>query len=183
MVRDATMRSAAMIVLLALGSSVAAAGIRVPNLVSSYENGLAAQCREVGGTPAEPSPGFLIRGDLNRDGIGDWALDEGKFNCTGAASLYGGSGGSQVVVFLGLPGGGAKQAFQHGAFGMRLERVGTAETLWLEVGGSLCGQSAPASLADATFCYRPLVWDQEHERFAFAPLSRARFPGHSRSRR
>lgn len=177
------MRSATIILLLVFGISAPAAGADVPQPVSSYEKGLAAGCREVGGRPAEPSPGFLVRGDLNDDGIEDWAFDEGKFNCTGAASLYDGSGGSQVVVFIGLPGGGAQQAFQHDAFGMRVERVGTAESLWLGVGGPLCGQSAPSSAADAIFCYRALAWDQEHERFVFAPLSGARFLNHIRSHR
>jgi hypothetical protein len=161
--------------------SVAAFGAYVPASVDAYEKHLTDECREVGGIPAQPDVGFVARGDLNGDGIEDWAFDEGKLNCTGAASIYGGSGGSQIVVFVGVPGDGAKQAFQHGAYGMKLERVGAADTLWLLVGGPLCGQAHPSSRADAISCDRPLLWDQARGRFDFAPLSRARFPSRIRS--
>jgi hypothetical protein len=175
-------RIVALMALIAAGTFPAAAfGSPAPAPIAAYEKQLADACREVGGTPAQPSPGFLVRGDLNGDGIDDWAFDEGKLNCTGAASIYGGSGGSQIVVFVGLPGGGAKQAFQHGAYGMRLERVGATDTLWLLVGGPLCGQAHPPSLADAISCERPIAWDQARQHFDFAPLSRARFPSRIRS--
>jgi hypothetical protein len=158
----------------------AAIAAHVPVPVAAYERQLADECRMAGGTPAQPSPGFVARGDLNGDGIDDWAFDESKFNCTAAAGIYGGAGGSQIVVFVGLPGGGARQAFQHGAYGMKLQRIGTTDTLWLRVGGPLCGQTGNTSHAEAISCDRPLTWDQARQSFDFAPLTRARFPSHIR---
>ena len=58
----------------------------------------------VGGKPVAPSKNFLVKADLNGDGQIDWAIDEAEFNCDGAASMFSGSGGSQIYVFAGKGG-------------------------------------------------------------------------------
>jgi hypothetical protein len=150
------------------GSAEASA---LPDEVQKHIDDMRKSCRELGATPIDPEKGFLVSADLNGDGISDWAIDEGKFQCDGAWSAFSGSGGAQVYVYTGLPGNKARQAFVHGANGMRLERnVGRAR-LWLGVGGPLCGQAHPISNADAIPCERPLVWNKVSNKFEFAPLS------------
>jgi hypothetical protein len=150
----------------------------MPLTIATYEHQLADLCRQLHGMPGVPKDTFVAHGDLNGDGIEDWAFDEGGFNCEGAASIFTGSGGSQVVVFIGLTNGDARIAFQHGAYGMRLERIGSRSILWLGVGGALCGQAGEPSHAEAIYCDRLLVWNMETKRFDFAPLVSIRTPRH-----
>ena len=146
----------------------------LPPAVASYLGSLAADCYEVGGLPEKPRPWFMLLADLNGDGIEDWIIKDDGFVCDRAASLYGGSGGSQVTVFVGLPNGDARQAFGNGAYAMKLEQHGATTTLWLAVGGRLCGQAHPRDMADARQCWRPIAWNAATGRFGFAPLSRIR---------
>jgi hypothetical protein len=155
--------------------ALAAQPVPVPPQVSAYAKQMGDSCRQVGGKPGS-SPHLAQRGDLNGDGIADWAIDEGGFDCEGAASLFSGSGGAQVVVFIATRDGGARKAFEHGAFGMRMEQAGGHTVLWLVVGGPMCGQRNARSRADMINCDRPLVWDARHRRMEFAPLSRVRRP-------
>lgn len=173
------MKMGAVLVMLAgcLGVLPALAGQRgqVPAQVATYARQMAETCQQAGGKPGA-SPNLAQRGDLNGDGITDWAIDEGGFDCEGAPSLFGGTGGSQVVVFIGTPNGGTRQVFEHGAFGMRMERAGHGEVLWLVVGGPMCGQQKARSRADMMACDRPLVWDAQRGRMDFAPISQVRRP-------
>jgi hypothetical protein len=47
------------------------------------------------------SEGAVVQLDVTGDGQADTIVDEGRFTCTSAASLYGGSGGSTLHVFVG----------------------------------------------------------------------------------
>jgi hypothetical protein len=152
-----------------------AASDKVPEEVAAHMQRMADECKKVGGTPL--SDKFAEQGPF-ADGLEFWAIDEGAFHCDGAASLFSGSGGSQVVVYLSLPNGHARQVFAHGAYGMAIERTGGSAKLWLGVGGPLCGQKGNPTTADAISCERPLRWDAKAQRLDFAPLSSARFSGH-----
>jgi hypothetical protein len=162
-------------------ASAASSTAAVPAAVAAYEKGMADQCREVGGKPGPAGaaaglhPILVVHGDLNGDGIDDWAIDEGAFYCAGAVSIFGGSGGSQVILFVGLPTGDALRDSQFGAYSMRLEQTGVEATLWLGVGGPFCGQENPTSRADSILCERPLVWNKTTNHFEFAPLAAVRF--------
>ena len=132
-----------------------------------------AMCRDVGGTPGDKA-GLLRSVDLNGDGVPDWVLDQGVYACNGAASLFGGSGGSSVMVWAGLSGGGAGQPFGQAAHGAKIENG----RLWLTVGGGFCGQNtAGLSRAEMTYCERPLAWDARARKFDFAPVSEIRPAG------
>lgn len=161
-------RAAALVVAL-MAAGVAQAQGRPPAPVLAAVQAMDTMCREFG-TPGDKS-GLLRAADLNGDGVADWVLDEGAYVCEGAASLFGGSGGSQVSVWAGRRDGGASEPFTHGAFGAVID----GGRLWLMVGGEMCGQKT-AGLARAEYegCRRPLAWDARTGRFDFAPVSEAR---------
>lgn len=165
--------TAVIAVFCALGPAYAAS-VPLPQEVAAHIEDMKHSCREEGGTPLPPEKTFLVSGDLTGKGTTDWAIDEAGFNCDGASSIFGGSGGSQVYVFIGITGNRARQAFQQGADGMRLTRRGKHDTLWLTVGGPLCGQSGELSHADSVACERPLVWNEAAQKFDFAPFSAVR---------
>jgi len=151
---------------------------KVPEEVAANMRRMADYCKEVDGKPLPHE--FVEHGNL-ADGLEFWAINEGAFQCEGAWSLFCGSGGCQVAVYMVLPNGHAKQVFARGAYGMAMERTGTAAKLWLGVGGGLCGQEGNPSHADAIHCDRPLTWDTKAQRLDFAPLSKARFPARLRN--
>lgn len=170
------MRGAVILTLAALGlvsAGAAAAQGRPPESVLSEVRDMDAMCRDVGGQPGDKE-GLLRAADLNGDGLSDWVLDQGLYVCNGAASLFGGSGGSSVMVWAGLPGGGASQPFGQAAFGAKIENG----RVWLAVGGGFCGQNtAGLSRAEMTYCERPLAWDARTRKFDFAPVSQIRPAG------
>ena len=143
----------------------------VPKEVAAHMRHMADDCKQTGGTPLPHT--FVERGIL-ADGLEFWAINEGGFECDGAASLFSGSGGSQVVVYLSVPNGHARQVFAHGAYGMTMERSGKFSILLVGVGGQLCGHQGTSTHADAISCDRPLRWDASSKKLDFAPLSQAR---------
>lgn len=149
-------------------STVSAQG-RPPAAVLAAVQDMDTMCREFG-TPGDKS-GLLQTADLNGDGVTDWVLDQGVYVCNGAASLFGGTGGSPVSVWAGQPGGGASAPFTHYAQGARIE----SGRVWLTVGGELCGKGkAGLSRADMEYCERPLAWNARAGTFDWAPLGEIR---------
>jgi hypothetical protein len=128
---------------------------------------LRQDCVDLGGTWKDPHSAIDIV-DLNRDGHPDYVIDESKLECDGAASIYGGAGGSSVQVFASTS-QGYILAWDNGAYGETLTR--NPARLWLFVGGPLCGQTDAKSLADMIGCQRPLTWQAEQHAFVFAPLT------------
>jgi len=155
----------------ATSSLAYAASDPIPQAVAAYIDDMKQTCEDSGGTPIAPAKTFLLSGHFRDAAHLDWAIDEGGFNCQGAQSIFSGSGGAQVTVFDSSPGEGASQAFQHGAYGMRVEHRSSGDVLWLNVGGPLCGQSGSPSHADSIECKRPLLWTKTGQEFEFAPLS------------
>lgn len=148
---------------------------KLPLLVQKEVAGMMGMCKEVGGKP-QPSPGLLLVADLSGDGLPDYVIDQSAFVCDGAASLFGGSGGSQVSAYVGTPDGQARQAFAGGTFGVQLNQGSQPATLELMVGGELCGQKVTAKMSRAEYkpCWRPLRWIASTRQLDFAPLSQIR---------
>jgi hypothetical protein len=151
---------------------------KVPEEVAAHMRKMADECKAVDGKPLRHM--FVEHGNL-ADGLDFWAINEGAFQCEGASSLYSGSGGSQVAVYLVLPSGHARQVFAHGAYGMAMERTGTSAKLWLGVDGPLCGREGNPAHAESINCDRSLKWDFKAQKLDFAPLSQARIPGRLRN--
>lgn len=143
----------------------------VPHAVQSAMAELTQMCQDAGGKPIS-SPNLLRVADLTGDDVPDYILDQGAFNCDGAASLFSGSGGSQMTIFVGMPGGKATQAFTSGTFGMKLDKDSTPARLTVIVGAELCGQRITASMARARYksCWRPILWSASAKAFEFAPV-------------
>lgn len=151
--------------------ATAQAQTHYPAAVQSRIDEMKQECSGVG-TPGK-SPGLITAADLTGDGILDYILDEGAFNCEGAAALFSGSGGSQVSVYVGTPDGQAFDAFGHGAFGVQVDRTTKPARLYLGVGGPLCGQHVTPDMARAAYtsCMRPLQWNVGTRKMEFAPVS------------
>jgi hypothetical protein len=143
----------------------------LPQEVAAHIHNMADACEQVRGNPlADPR---VEHGNLDA-GTEFWAIDEGTFKCQGAESLFSGSHGSDAVVYVSAPHGRATEAFVNGAFGMTIEHTGHSSTLWIRVGGQLCGQKGNPTTAELISCERPLKWDANIQKLDFAPLSEAR---------
>lgn len=133
-------------------------------------------CKDVGGKPMK-SPDLLQIADLTGDGLPDFVVDQGVFNCNGAASLFSGSGGSQMSVYVGTPDGQAFQAFSSGSFGVKVDKTSKPAKLQVLVGGAMCGQRITANMSrsDHKSCWRPVIWDTKRKKMDFAPVSHVQF--------
>lgn len=132
-------------------------------------------CRDNDGKPA-PSPGLLSRLDLNGDGRPDYALDQGAYVCDGAASLFSGSGGSQLLVWVSTDGPeGWLKAYEGALFELKAEHKPQPRLL-LAVSGAACGQKLKPSTSHAaeSSCWRPLKWNPQMKALQLAPLSEIR---------
>jgi hypothetical protein len=138
----------------------------LPGAVAGRLEEMTATCEEVDG---HADVTRVVTGGRLDNGMPFWVLDEGNFQCTGAAALFSGTGGAQVEVYVRLP-DGVQPVFSHGAFGAKVERG----TIWLTVGGSACGQPGQPSHAESVICERPLEWDAKAGKMALAPLPRIR---------
>lgn len=152
--------------------ALAQAAKKLPQVVQQALGEMMKDCKEAGGKPAK-SPGLLTVADLTGDGLPDFVIDQGVFNCEGAASLFSGSGGSQMSVYVGTPNGQASAAFGAGAFGVKVDKDAKPARLLVMVGGPLCGQRVTAKTArsDMKSCWRPVVWDDRARKMQFAPVS------------
>lgn len=157
--------------LLAASLTTAQAATPLPPPVQAVIDNMKAECRNAGGKPGA-SAGLVLSADLNGDGRPDHVIHDAAFDCAGAASLFSGTGGGQVTVFVTNADGSSVRVFEHGAQGARIEGI----EVWLAVGGPLCGQKvagdAPRSALQA--CWRPLQWQATQRQMDFAPLSRAK---------
>ncbi|MEA1053110.1 hypothetical protein U5801_25350, partial [Lamprobacter modestohalophilus] len=84
-------------------TATSAGAAQWPAAVMAKVSELKSSCAEVGGKLINPKQAIL-EADLNQDGRPDYVIDQSALNCQGAASLFSGSGGSHVDVFVGSPG-------------------------------------------------------------------------------
>jgi hypothetical protein len=87
------------------------AGNGFPKDVAAHIAEMDKQCRDSGGQPDRSrafkssfnvDPAGLVERAFAKGGTEVWVLDEGKYQCDGASSLFSGSGGAQVIVFARL---------------------------------------------------------------------------------
>jgi hypothetical protein len=165
---------AACMLVAASGSIAAPREPDLPATIRKDIEGLERSCREAGGQPTD-SPGALLVADLTGDGLVDYAIDQGGFVCRGAASIFSGSGGSEVTVYVSTSGSDAVRVFSQGSHGLKLDKGVRPARLYLQVAGVLCGQrdALKVARAEQVFCWRPLSWSQQTQRMDFLPVSQA----------
>lgn len=133
-------------------------------------------CRESSGKPG-PSPNLIRSTDLTDDGVTDYILDLGYYNCEGAASaLSAGQSGNGMTIYVGGPNHTARKAYDVLTQGIELDTVDGKPRLSVAVMGGECGQKNAATLAmsDVDVCLRPLHWNAADQSFVLGPLSEKR---------
>lgn len=139
----------------------------VPAAVRAWVTELAGMCRDSGGRPGR-SPQLTKFADLTGDGVTDYVVDTGAFNCEGAASaLVNGQQGADLKVFVGGAGNTATQAWQGSVYSNTIETKAGRPRLWVGLSGLSCGQRNAARLtfAEQAACERALDWDPRRRGF------------------
>ncbi|MCA3440771.1 MAG: hypothetical protein INF50_10635 [Rhodobacter sp.] len=95
------------------------------------------------------SEGAVRQIDMTGDGTEDTIVDEALFTCTTAASLYAGSGGSMIHVFV----NGAQSSFL--VQGYETVRWGDNLIVLLALGGTDC------NTINANPCFEALTWVED----------------------
>jgi hypothetical protein len=95
------------------------------------------------------SEGAVRQIDMTGDGTEDTLVDEALFTCTTAASLYAGSGGSMIHVFV----NGAQSSFL--VQGYETVRWGDNLIVLLALGGTDC------NTINANPCFEALIWVED----------------------
>lgn len=131
-----------------------AQGGHVPAKLKAHLGQLEKMCTNMGATLENPWQAIQTA-DLNADGLPDYVVDQGQLVCRGARSLFSGSGGSQVDIFVSDQ-GRYRDAWSGGAFYSTVEN----DTVWLGLCGRYCGDASYRSRADAKCCERALAWDE-----------------------
>lgn len=102
----------------------------------------------------EERRGFVTTRDVNGDGRPDYVLDYGAFRCDGTADSCG-SGGCTTQVFVSMPDGSYRKAYDDLARGVRFQGVRGRPAMILDLHGSACGRVGAAD------CRSTLYWNGE----------------------
>jgi hypothetical protein len=127
--------------LIALGSMLCAVAVAAepPALVAESIAEASKTCTDVGGKPAEGA-GFATVRDLDGNGVEDWVLDFERFECDGAASLFCGTGGCTLEIYLGRDGTWQK-VFADNVRSYKLVKRGKRPAIAVSLHGSACGRA------------------------------------------
>ncbi|MEA2872780.1 MAG: hypothetical protein QOH67_2756 [Hyphomicrobiales bacterium] len=98
-------------------------------------------------------PKFITERDINGDGVRDYILDYGEFECDGSATYFCGTGGCLTQVFASLPNGGYVKALDENVRDIKFRQIGKRSVIVLDLHGSACGKVGAAP------CPRVLAWD------------------------
>ncbi|MET7247869.1 hypothetical protein ABZT49_31410 [Methylobacterium sp. EM32] len=106
-------------------------------------------------TPGKDAPRrrFISRQDVNRDGVPDFILDYGGFQCGSLASHYCGPAGCATVVYASKKRNGYVKVFSETVRDRHATTVNGRPALVAGLPGSACG------LAPFEPCRKTLTWD------------------------
>ncbi len=153
--------------------------VPVPAAVRASVAELAQICTSSGGRLAR-SPNLVQYVDLNGDGLTDYVVDAGSFNCDGAAgAMTNGQSGANLTVFVGAAANTATKAYSGSVYANEIDKKAAPPRLYVGVSGPDCGQRNAAKLpfSQLAFCLRPLNWNAARKMFVLAPISEKRpFP-------
>lgn len=148
----------------------------LPSEIRKAIDAFDAACRESGGKPG-PSPKLIRSTDLTGDGMADYIVDLGYYNCEGAASALGaGQSGNGLTIYVGGPNDTARDAYHVVTQGIELDTADGRPRLWVAVMGGECGQQNAAALpmSEVDVCLRPLHWNAADQSFVLGPLGEKR---------
>jgi hypothetical protein len=103
--------------------------------------------------PSKFGKGFVARRDINRDGVADFVLDYGRFECGGSSTFFCGTGGCLTQVFASLPNGGYAKVLGENVRQIAFRVVRGRPAMVLDLHGSACGKIG------AEPCPRTLFWN------------------------
>lgn len=132
-------------------SAVAQEKVDIPTVLQEKIDQAEAACAEFDNGRFALEWGSIARVDLDGDGREDWVLNESKFACSTAASIYSGTGGS---VSHSLVDGKLASLLNQG---WDVATIGGLRVLLADVHGSNCGGINP------TPCMTASVWDREEK--------------------
>ena len=100
--------------------------------------------------------GFVVVKDVNGDGIKDYILDYGKFQCGDRLGEWCGSSGCHTEVFASLPDGTLAMVLAENMRGLRFARVKGRPAMLLDLYRGACNEP---SAAKQRRCIATLFWD------------------------
>ena len=144
----------------------------LPSLVQKHIDLLHFSCRNSGGGnggQARPLPGFITQSDLNGDGLPDYVMDAGKFNCS--KSMWNDMG-APLTVYLAKDANTVVQGFEQHHSGLRINRSVQPVRIEVSVTRGDCGQGADkVPRQGIAACDRAVVWDAQRKRLALGPIT------------
>lgn len=116
---------------------------------------------------------FLVKqADLNADQKTEYILEPADFMCEDPNLMYG-RGGTEIFIFGQAEQGEVKQLFSHVMFAYELTAKTEAKSqqLWLDLGGSFCGQDMDQiSTAEAIACKRLVGFNTKTKAFELTEM-------------
>lgn len=103
------------------------------------------------------SPGFIIEGDVNGDGVKDYVLDYGAFRC-GRQLFFCGTAGCLTQVFASLSDGGHVKVLDENVRNIKFRLLKGRPAMILDLHGTACGKVGAAP------CSATLFWNGERFR-------------------
>ncbi len=112
----------------------------LPAVVLPHMNGLNARCTAADGKPGDGR--YVIAQDFTGDGLIDYLLSEGDFNCTGRPGLFRKDGQARVDIFATDRVGTTHRVYSDTLMAYRV-RAGRPARVQIARKGALCGAGTP----------------------------------------
>ncbi|MGE3744370.1 MAG: hypothetical protein AB7G25_01420 [Sphingomonadaceae bacterium] len=124
----------------------------LPAVVLTHMNGLDARCTAAGGKPGDGR--YVIAQDFTGNGLIDYLLSEGDFNCTGRSELFRKDGQARVDIFVTDRAGTARRVYSDTLMAYRV-LAGRPARVQIARKGALCGAGTPPQGQ----CAAQLAWN------------------------
>lgn len=124
----------------------------LPAAVLTHMSGLDARCTAAGGKPG--SGRYVIAQDFTGDGLLDYLLSEGDYDCTGRPGLFRTEGQARVDIFVTDRAGAARRVYSDRLVAYRV-LAGLPARVQIARKGALCGTGTPPQ----SQCAAQLAWN------------------------
>ncbi len=124
----------------------------IPAVVLTHMNGLDARCTAAGGKPGNGR--YVIAQDFTGDGLLDYLLSEGDYDCTGRPGLFRTEGQARVDIFVTDRAGAARRVYSDRLIAYRV-LAGRPARVQIARKGTLCGTGA----SPQSQCAAQLAWN------------------------